>query len=109
VMQQPVLLQPKFGEKSSHIFTQPPLNVTVVCEIDCFVCKDEFFVNNTLDVKENYEYALNFTLHLSGLLRSALNRARHSNIHVRLMFNFPNASLIIVTVAVGFFPRIVQT
>jgi hypothetical protein len=28
-------------------------------------CQDELFVNNPLDVKENYEHALDFTFHLS--------------------------------------------
>jgi hypothetical protein len=36
VVQQPVPLSTKFGAKSSHIFTQPPQNVTVVCGIHCF-------------------------------------------------------------------------
>jgi hypothetical protein len=30
-------------------------------------CQDEFFVNNPLDVKENYEPALEFVLHLTRL------------------------------------------
>jgi hypothetical protein len=30
-------------------------------------CQGEFFVNNRFDVKENYEHALEFALHLSGL------------------------------------------
>jgi hypothetical protein len=33
-MQQPDPLCPKFGAKSSHIFTQSPQNTLVVCEID---------------------------------------------------------------------------
>jgi hypothetical protein len=37
VMQQPVLLWPKFGAKSSHSFTRSPQNVTVVCGVDCLV------------------------------------------------------------------------
>jgi hypothetical protein len=51
VMQQPVLLSPKFGAKSSHIFTQSPLNVTVVCGIDCLAYQGEPFVNNSLHVR----------------------------------------------------------
>jgi hypothetical protein len=57
-MQQPVLLSPKFEAESSHIFTQSPKIVTAVWGIDCLACQDEFFVNNPLDVKENYEHAL---------------------------------------------------
>jgi hypothetical protein len=40
------------------------VNVTAVCEIDRLACQDEFFVHNVLDVKENYEHALDFALHL---------------------------------------------
>jgi hypothetical protein len=53
-MQQPVLWSPKFGTKSSHIFTQSPQNITVVCGIDCLACQDEFFANNPLDVKKKW-------------------------------------------------------
>jgi hypothetical protein len=63
---QQVLLSPKFGSKSSHIFTQSPLNFTVVCGIDCLTCQGEFFKNNSL-AKENDEHALDFTLQLSHL------------------------------------------
>jgi hypothetical protein len=36
--------------------------------IDLYSCgQDELFVNNSLDVKENEEHALNFALHLSHL------------------------------------------
>jgi hypothetical protein len=52
VMKQPVFLSPKFATKSSYIFTQSPLNVTVVCGIDCLVFQNEFFVNNPLDEKK---------------------------------------------------------
>jgi hypothetical protein len=38
VMQQPVLLSPKFE------------NVIVVCGIDCLACQNKFFVNNPLHV-----------------------------------------------------------
>jgi hypothetical protein len=51
VMQQLVLLSPKFGAKFSHIFTV----TTKRCEIDCLACQDEFFMNNPLDVKGNGE------------------------------------------------------
>jgi hypothetical protein len=43
VMQQPVLLWPKFWAKSSHIFTQ--------CRIYCLACQDKLFLNNPVDVK----------------------------------------------------------
>jgi hypothetical protein len=65
VMKQPVFLSPKFAAKSSHNFTQSPLNVTVVCGIECLVFQDVFFVNNPLDEKESDEHALDFALHLS--------------------------------------------
>jgi hypothetical protein len=32
-------------------------------------CQEELFVNNPFDVKENYEYAFDFALHLSRLFR----------------------------------------
>jgi hypothetical protein len=70
VMQQSVHLSPNFGAKCSHIFTQSPQNVTIVCGIDCLACQDKFFVNNSLDAKEKDENALDFALHLFGLLRS---------------------------------------
>jgi hypothetical protein len=67
VMQQPVLLSPKFGQKSSYTVTQLPSNVTTVCGIDCLAC--QACQNNLLDIKENEEHALGFTLHLSRLFR----------------------------------------
>jgi hypothetical protein len=41
----PVLLSPKFGAKSLHIFMQSQ-KVTVVYGIDCLGCQEEFFLNN---------------------------------------------------------------
>jgi hypothetical protein len=38
---------------------------TVSCGTDCLACQDDFIY----DVKENYEHALDFALHLSRLLR----------------------------------------
>jgi hypothetical protein len=38
----------------STVFAQ---HITAVCGIDCLACQDEFFVNNPLDAKENYEHA----------------------------------------------------
>jgi hypothetical protein len=70
VMQDSTPLSSKFEEKSSQVFMQPPWKVTVVRGIDCLACQDEFFVNITLDVKENNEYVLDFALHLSHLFRS---------------------------------------
>jgi hypothetical protein len=39
-----------------------PQYVTVVRGTDCLACHDDFFVNNVIDVKENYEHALDFGL-----------------------------------------------
>jgi hypothetical protein len=100
VMQQPILLSPKFGEKSSHILMQLLQNLTTVCEIDCLACQDEFFVNDPLDVKENDEHAHGFALHISHLFQSAMHRACHSNTCVWLTGSSPNACLIIVRVSV---------
>jgi hypothetical protein len=58
VVQQPVLLSPKFGVKSSHIFKQSSQNVTAVLEIECLTFQGESFVNNPPGVKENDEHDL---------------------------------------------------
>jgi hypothetical protein len=52
VMQQPVLLSPKFGKKSSLILMQSWQNVTVVYGIESLACQDEFSVNNPLMSKK---------------------------------------------------------
>jgi hypothetical protein len=61
-------------------------------------------VINSLDVKENYEYALDFALNLSLIFRSVLNRVCHSNTRVRLI----HTCLIIARVSVAFLPRFAQ-
>jgi hypothetical protein len=94
VMQQPVLLSPKFGTKSLHIFTRLTWNVRVVCGIDCLAYQHEFFVNNPLDDKENDEHAPNFSLHLSHFSRSRWV----CTFYVRLMLPSPNACLLIARV-----------
>jgi hypothetical protein len=69
VMQQPVLLSPKFGTKSSHIFIHSSKIVTAVCGIDCLTRQDKLFVSSLLNVKEYDEHAPDFTLHLSPVSR----------------------------------------
>jgi hypothetical protein len=103
-MQQPVILSPKFGAKSSNLFTQSPQKSHQHAEFDCLACQDEMFVNNPLDVKESYEHALDFALHLSRLFRFILNRECHLNTSVWLMLSSPNACLIIARVSVALFP-----
>jgi hypothetical protein len=99
MLQQPVILSPKFRAK--HILMQSPWNVTVVCGIDCLACQDKFFVNNPLDVKENYEHAPDFTFRLS--------RSRWIWIsHVCVMLSSPNACLINARVSVAYFSRFAQ-
>jgi hypothetical protein len=66
-MEEPVILLPKLGAKSSHIFTYLPKNITVVCGIDCLACQDEFFMKNTLDVEESDDHTPGFSLGLSCL------------------------------------------
>jgi hypothetical protein len=66
MMQRPALLSPKFGSNSSHIFTQSPQNIIVVCGIDGLTSQGEFFVNNLLDVKENDKHAPDFELHFGS-------------------------------------------
>jgi hypothetical protein len=68
-MQQPVVLSPMLGTKSSHIFTQSPQDVAVVCGILYLACQDEFFANNPLDIKDNDEYSsLSRTFSFYGLI-----------------------------------------
>jgi hypothetical protein len=69
VMQQPVLLSPKFGAKSSHV-SRSRRKTSQRIRNGVFglpACQDEFFVNSPLDLKENYEHALDFALHLFRL------------------------------------------
>jgi hypothetical protein len=66
VMQQPVCCHQSSGRT---VFA----HLNAVAEIDCLACKDKFFVNNSLHVKEHMEYALDFAPQLSRLFRSALN------------------------------------
>jgi hypothetical protein len=65
-----VLLPPKLGVKSPHIFKQSPSNVTVVCRTDCLACQDKFFLKNPVDVKENNRHVHDFALQLSHLFWS---------------------------------------
>jgi len=67
MVKQPGLFSPKFGTKSSHVFTQSPQNVAAEPEIHISACWDNFFVHNPLDVKENDDHALDIAFHLSGL------------------------------------------
>jgi hypothetical protein len=53
-----------WDEVFSHFHTVA-IKVTVEFGIDRMACQKEFFVNNTFDVKENYEHALDFALRLS--------------------------------------------
>jgi hypothetical protein len=98
VMQEPVLLSPKFGVKSSTIFIQSPKNVTVVCKIDCLACQEEFFVNNPPD---DYLYVLDFILHPPHLFHSRLSLEFPCMAHA----SSPNACLIIARVSVALFLR----
>jgi hypothetical protein len=68
---------------SGRIFTHSLQKVTVVRRFDCLVCQDEFFVNNSLDIKKNNEDAVDLAVHLS----------RHSNNRVRLKLSSRNACL----------------
>jgi hypothetical protein len=51
------------GEFFAH-FHAVTVKVTVVCGINCLICQGEFFVNNPIDIKENDDHAIDFTLHL---------------------------------------------
>ena len=67
MVKQPGLFSPKFGAKSSHVFTQSPQNVAVEPGIHSLACWDKFFVHNSLDLKESDDHALDIDFHLSGL------------------------------------------
>jgi hypothetical protein len=66
--------------------------------------QNEFFVINSLDVKENNEHALDYALHLPRLYRSR----RVWTFRIRLMFSSPNACLITARASVAPFPRFTQ-
>jgi hypothetical protein len=58
-----------------HLAVMPHLSKNSGTSVVAFrfvslACQEEFFVNNPLDVSENYEYALDFTLHVSCLFLS---------------------------------------
>ena len=67
MVKQPRLFSPKFGTKSSHVFTQSPQNFAAEPGIHISACWDNFFLHNPLDVKESDDNAVDITFHLSGL------------------------------------------
>jgi hypothetical protein len=69
VKQQAVSVAKVRGEVFAH-FNAVVQNVTAVCGTDSSACQDEIFVNNSLDVKENDEHALDFAVHLSRPFQS---------------------------------------
>jgi hypothetical protein len=69
-----------------------------------FAFQDKLFMNNPFDIKENYEHALDFALHLSRLFLSQWVWA----FSIQLMLSSPNACLIIARVSVSLFPRFAQ-
>jgi hypothetical protein len=85
------------GEVLAH-FQAVAVKVTVIRGIDCLACQDKFFVNNLLDVKENYEHALEFVFHLSRLLVSV-----SLDFRALLMLSSSNARLIIVRGSIAYF------
>jgi hypothetical protein len=84
-MQPTFPMSPHFRDQSLHIYTNFPENITVVCRIDCFAYQDEFFINNSLDVKENY-LALDFA-HPCRLCGHGRFGLFHSDTHVWLMLS----------------------
>jgi hypothetical protein len=100
-------LSPKFGAKSSHNFTKSPWNATTVCGIDSLAYQNKFFLNNPLDIKENYEHALDFALRLSpfSICREPSMPFKHPCTAHAVS---PNACLIIVRVSVALFPRLAR-
>jgi hypothetical protein len=59
VMKEPVVVAPKFGPFSLHIFSKSPQNVTVKVRVDRSVRRNIFTVNNSLHFEKKYnEHAL---------------------------------------------------
>jgi hypothetical protein len=100
LMQQPVLLSPKFGAKSSHISSS--LRKTSQLYAEFIVCRtrQNSLWTIHLIIKENDEHALYFALHLSRLFRSRWVWT----FCVRLMLYSLNSCLITVRVFVSRFP-----
>jgi hypothetical protein len=70
-------------------------------------CQDEFFVNNPLDVKENYKHALDFALHLFAFLvcpKPSMPFQHQCMAHA----SFPEHLLIIARASITPFPRNAQ-
>lgn len=67
MVKQPVLLSPKLGTISSHLFTPFPQNFAVVPRIHSSACWDNFFVHIPLDIKERDDHVPEMYFHLSGL------------------------------------------
>jgi len=66
MVKQPGLFLPKFGARSSHVFTQSMQNVAVEPGIHVLACWDKFFLHSPPDVKESDGHALDIAFHLSG-------------------------------------------
>jgi ribosomal protein L31E len=58
MMKEPVVVAPKFGSFSSHIFSRASQNVPVKVRVDCSVTGSRLTVNNPLHVEENNEHVL---------------------------------------------------
>jgi hypothetical protein len=58
MMEEPVVVAPKFQSFLLHIFSQASQNIIVKVRVDHRVGKNKFTVNNPLHVKKNNEYAL---------------------------------------------------
>jgi hypothetical protein len=64
-------------------------------------CQDEFLVKNLLNIKENYDHALDFEINLSRFFGLG-------EFGFMLMLSFPNTCLIIARVSVALLQRFVQ-
>jgi hypothetical protein len=61
-----------WGEVFAHFHAVGVKKVKVICGTDCLVCKDELFVSNPLEVRENNKHVLYFVIDVSRLFRSRL-------------------------------------
>jgi hypothetical protein len=91
------------GEVFSY-FHAVAIIVMLVCGTDCLAWKDELFVNNTLDVKENDEHALDFALHLSAFSVSV-----SSDFPCTAHGFFPESFSYHCRVSVALFPRFARS
>jgi hypothetical protein len=104
VRQQPVLLLPKFGAKSSHIFKHSP-QINLSMRNWPFGLTGRIICNQSSRCERKWWACFAFLR--ASLFQSVLNRACHSNTRVLLNLSSLNGRLIIASVSVALFPRFI--